>query len=62
MSMKRIEGLKAKSPVENYNRSLHSQKLFYNDMDPLRPMSFWRLVARLDKDIYPQNKCYGSAV
>ena len=35
---------------------------FYNDMDPLHPMSFWHLVARLDVDIYPQNKCYGTAV
>ncbi len=35
---------------------------FYIDMDPLHPMSFWRLVARLDMDIYPQTKCYGSAV
>ncbi len=35
---------------------------FYNDMDPLHPMSFWHLVARLDMDIYPQDQCYGSAV
>ena len=29
---------------------------FYIDMDPLHPMSFWRLVARLDMDIYPQER------
>ena len=29
-----------------------------NDMDSLHPISFWHLVARLDMDIYPQNKCF----
>ena len=31
-------------------------------MDPLHPMSFWHLVAKLDMEIYPHNKCHGSAV
>ncbi len=32
---------------------------FYIDMDPLHPMSFWQLLARLDMDIYPQNRLMG---
>ncbi len=35
---------------------------FYIDMDPPHPMSFWHLLARLDMDIYPQNKCDGFPV
>ncbi len=34
----------------------------YIDMDPLHPMSFWRLLARLDMDLYPQNRCDGFPV
>ncbi len=35
---------------------------FCIDMDPLHPMSFWRLLASLDMDIYPQNRCDGFPV
>ncbi len=35
---------------------------FYIDMDPLHAMSFWRLLARLDLDIHPQNRCDGFLV
>ncbi len=35
---------------------------FYIDMDPLHRMSFLRLLARLDMDICPQNRCDGFPV
>ena len=35
---------------------------FYNDMDPLHPMGYQRLVSKLDMNIYPQDKWYNNEV
>ncbi len=42
---------------ETWKRKCNLRNYFYIDMDPPHPMSFWHLLARLDMDIYPQNKC-----
>ncbi len=64
-----------KAVGEHYNKQNHHgwsdceisvlytlRNYFYIDMGPLHPMSFWRLLARLDMDIYPQNRCDGFPV